>query len=370
MLGKKALETSNEALRLARETMQMPQDIKRDIEDLKKRYIQPLALYDRTKFFANKALNMSTEAYNEALDLYSQAVSLQQLVLEADIIKKEAAQPVRRGCHSREEVQKLLDSGITHQQGKLKYPPTSEEAISRIALPTVGSPNNRLFRTKVPEIEANIREAEARTQEARDALSGAGSDAAEALRIAQEAEKMAQGASDEASRIRQDAGQTKQKAEKLLDDADQLDKDVSDSKEQVDNLKLKADTDRDQTDNALQKAGAAKQSAKEAADRVADALAKVENISQILSTLRDLDTAELDRLETELAAAEAVLQNADLEAQFAKLTTANNQLKVWVQEYSQDLSELEKDVQNVKDIMDSLPTGCFKNIDIETPTAQ
>ncbi|XP_052223305.1 laminin subunit gamma-1-like [Dreissena polymorpha] len=181
---------------------------------------------------------------------------------------------------------------------------------------------------------------------------------------------MAQGASDEASRIRQDAGQTKQKAEKLLDDADQLDKDVSDSKEQVDNLKLKADTDRDQTDNALQKAGAAKQSAKEAADRVADALAKVENISQILSTLRDLDTAELDRLETELAAAEAVLQNADLEAQFAKLTTANNQLKVWVQEYSQDLSELEKDVQNVKDIMDSLPTGCFKNIDIETPTAQ
>lgn len=46
------------------------------------------------------------------------------------------------------------------------------------------------------------------------------------------------------------------------------------------------------------------------------------------------------------------------------------QVKLWVQDYNQDLSELEKDVQNVKDILDSLPDGCFKNIDIETPTAQ
>ena len=48
----------------------------------------------------------------------------------------------------------------------------------------------------MPEIEGNIREAEARTQEARDALSGAENDAKEALRIAQEAEGMAQGASE------------------------------------------------------------------------------------------------------------------------------------------------------------------------------
>lgn len=43
---------------------------------------------------------------------------------------------------------------------------------------------------------------------------------------------------------------------------------------------------------------------------------------------------------------------------------------MFVQEYRQDLSELEADVMNVKDIMDALPVGCFKNIDIETPTAQ
>lgn len=43
---------------------------------------------------------------------------------------------------------------------------------------------------------------------------------------------------------------------------------------------------------------------------------------------------------------------------------------MYVQDYRQDLSDLEADVMNIKDIMESLPDGCFKNIDIETPTAQ
>jgi len=43
-------------------------------------------------------------------------------------------------------------------------------------------------------------------------------------------------------------------------------------------------------------------------------------------TLRDVDSAELERLEFELAAAQTVLQDANLEEQFARLTTANSQV--------------------------------------------
>ena len=88
------------------------------------------------------------------------------------------------------------------------------------------------------------------------------------------------------------------------------------------------------------------------------------------ASLFDLDTEELDRLEVELAAAEQELQQADLEEQFTKLTTTNNQVKKWVADYRLDISDLEADVANVREIMESLPTGCFKNIEIETPTAQ
>ena len=49
---------------------------------------------------------------------------------------------------------------------------------------------------RVPAIEGSIFEAEERTSEARDALSGAENGAKDALRIAQEAEDMAQAASD------------------------------------------------------------------------------------------------------------------------------------------------------------------------------
>ena len=44
-------------------------------------------------------------------------------------------------------------------------------------------------------------------------------------------------------------------------------------------------------------------------------------------TLRDVDSAELERLEFELAAAQTVLQDANLEEQFARLTTANSQVR-------------------------------------------
>ena len=43
---------------------------------------------------------------------------------------------------------------------------------------------------------------------------------------------------------------------------------------------------------------------------------------------------------------------------------------MWVSDYKQDISELEADVMNVKEIIESLPDGCFKTIDIESPTAQ
>ena len=94
------------------------------------------------------------------------------------------------------------------------------------------------------------------------------------------------------------------------------------------------------------------------------------DIFSISASLFDLDTDELDRLEIELAAAQQALEDADLDSQFTKLTTTNNQVKKWVADYRLDISDLEADVENVREIMESLPTGCFKNIEIETPTAQ
>jgi hypothetical protein len=50
----------------------------------------------------------------------------------------------------------------------------------------------------------------------------------------------------------------------------------------------------------------------------------------LTATLRDLDTAELDRLEVELAAAEQTLKDANLDKQFVTLTNANDQVSNYI----------------------------------------
>lgn len=416
MLSKKALETSNEALQHAMDTLQMPGNIMQEIQDLRTKANNAQRLYEQTKFFAEKALNMSAEAYEQALELYSAAnavqipsVDVEQLMMESNRIKDEAADIKKEAgilieqnenllkdvADQRVEAQDLLNSGIKHQQraDELMAEVDTARAKARNAVElgerTLSEANETLTTllgfnqvvqdskgkadealTRVPDIEELIKEAESRTQDARDALSGAEKDANDALSIAEQAENTAQDASNEASRIRTEAENTKQRAVDLKDDADRLAEDVTDTDDQIMNLNVQAESDSDLATEALSKASQARQTAKDAADKVADALAKVENISSILSSLFDLDTDELDRLEIELAAAQQALEDADLDSQFTKLTTTNNQVKKWVADYRLDISDLEADVENVREIMESLPTGCFKNIEIETPTAQ
>ena len=68
----------------------------REIVDLKTKALEAQRLYEQTKFFAEKARNMSVEAYEQALDLYSQANAIQipgvdvaQLMSESNRIKDE-----------------------------------------------------------------------------------------------------------------------------------------------------------------------------------------------------------------------------------------------------------------------------------------
>ena len=67
-----------------------------EIQDLRTKANNAQRLYEQTKFFAEKALNMSAEAYEQALDLYSAAnavqipsVDVEQLMLESNRIKDE-----------------------------------------------------------------------------------------------------------------------------------------------------------------------------------------------------------------------------------------------------------------------------------------
>lgn len=83
-------------------------------------------------------------------------------------------------------------------------------------------------------------------------------------------------------------------------------------------------------------------------------------------TLEMIDTTVLDTLEANLARAEKELEDSDLDKRFNDLSEARNQQRKWVDRYTNDLIQLRRDVDNIEQIKDSLPDGCFKRPKLET----
>lgn len=90
----------------------------------------------------------------------------------------------------------------------------------------------------------------------------------------------------------------------------------------------------------------------------------------IAGQLVNVDVNKLDDLEQELDDAEKELMGTDLQEQYNRLETANDKILQLVAQYEDDLTYLRKEVDNIQEIKESLPDGCFKNIGIENPGSQ
>lgn len=80
-----------------------------------------------------------------------------------------------------------------------------------------------------------------------------------------------------------------------------------------------------------------------------------------------VDPKSLDALEADLVDVERQLKEADIDAQYKYISSANDNVKNLVRKYTEDYSQLKADVDNIEDIKNSLRDGCFKSIEIESP---
>ncbi|XP_071154854.1 laminin subunit gamma-1-like [Mytilus edulis] len=412
MLAKNALNTSREAKRLAEETLRMPDKTSDDITRLKQQYNDADRLYNQTRTFAESAKQRAIDAYDEALKLYTDATSIQlpgtdvpALKSNAMLIKREAQEikdeairlmrdnaalledvsnqtrdatgMLKIGNEQQNRVDELLAEADAARQMARDATSRAEQTLKeasdtlRILLgfnqqvqENKDKADNALLR--IPEIEAIIEEAEKKTMEAQDALSGAESDADMSLKLAQQAQSTAQNASNEASRIRQEADKTKEKATYLKDEADNLSEDVNNLEKDIAQREKQADDDSALTNDALKKASQAQNTARDVSTKVTTALNEIKNISNLLNQLDSVDTAKLDDLEKQLDDAEKLLRENNLDKQFVDLDNANNEVIDLVLKSKREYDDLKKDVENIEQIMNSLPDGCFKNIEIET----
>lgn len=84
-----------------------------------------------------------------------------------------------------------------------------------------------------------------------------------------------------------------------------------------------------------------------------------------LENLQDFDDEKLEHLERELEIVEEKVREARLNEKLEKLQADRTQQKALVQSYNDELARLRKEVDNIAQIADSLPDGCFKSITLE-----
>jgi hypothetical protein len=78
-----------------------------------------------------------------------------------------------------------------------------------------------------------------------------------------------------------------------------------------------------------------------------------------------IDTDQLDALERHLEQAEQQLLNANIEQRYTELMSSRQQQSIWVRDYTDELIQLRKDVENIRIINETIPRQCFKEVELE-----
>lgn len=212
----------------------------------------------------------------------------------------------------------------------------------------------------VPGIETEIASAETLIKQADEALAGANKNANEAKTNAQEAqEKYAEQASKDAEIIRKKANDTKVNARKLRDEADQLNHRVKVTETDITKLEELSSKDDSLVDDAKRKVGQAKADTIDAQKKINKAIGDLNSIRDELENLTDINTDDLDDLESRLDVVEKELNRANLTSRIEKFREMRNQQNKSVDKYEKELSQLQAEVLNIKAISEALPSECY-----------
>lgn len=408
-LARKALMTSEEANRLAMETFRLPGDTQREIDRLKRDLDAAGSLFSSTKQRANSTHQRAKGAYDKALELLTQAdkelpsLDVDALKDEAQKIKDQAEEIMMRAeklsqdnmdlmskvrnqtaaANSLLMEGDLLNINITELLAEADYARDIARKAVESAKNTLKEANETLTTLEefdklvskkdaadqamqeVPEIKKIIEEAKNTTLMAQEALSGVEADAKRALELAREAEVTANMASQNAGNIRKEAEQTKDKADMLHTEAEELAQKIESADAAMAGFEGQLITDENAAQKALSEAAEAKNIAQEVLEEVTKSHALVNKIKDSLNDASSLNVRQLQDLEQLLDQVEKDMKEADIENKVRDLQARKEKIKNDTSTFEQDLTQLYEDVENIRQIQDSLPDQCFKEIPIE-----
>jgi len=407
-----ALNTSTNAFNLARDAVDQQKNTSHEIGSIEKEMSSTETSLTLTKAMAQMVLANAQAVYKEAMNLLGDAYSLVvpnvewpymkrqaehiseealRLRESADKLMSEHSQTLDEATLQTEEASLLLEEGLRQQQltdelladadaavGKAQDAvhmgeKTLEEAQKTLETLEEFDSNVQASKDKAIEalnqsrdIEILIVEAETRTLEAREALSGAEADAIDARDTAKQAQETAQQASADALLIRQGASDTRDKASVLKDTATvTLAVSLAETTDRLRLLEIDAAEDAALAKEAMEKANQAKSISSDSSTKVRETILSCNEILQVLTKMGSIDTVALTELEQKLEMAERNFDEQTLDRQIEEMRQARIIQNQWVKDYEEALARLQSEVDNVEEIKEALPDGCWKRLKLE-----
>ncbi|CAB3367583.1 Hypothetical predicted protein [Cloeon dipterum] len=411
-IAEEAVKVSSNAYTIAKNAIGEQKTTKEDLGKLRQELETASARLDNTKLFAQAAKEKGAQMLNESLAIYAIVYGLKlpepnvtslreeaekaaeqarKLKSEADQLQAEHGDLLRDLAEQSDSLRDLLKSAEMQQQ-KVDELLADVDSANSDAKRAVELGDKTLaeaqetFKTlkgfdkdvqkskekamealeKVADIEESIEAVRKTSEEAGEAITDAEQHSKAANDAASEALKeYAARAVEEAEEIKEAAEDTRKQAEGLRNEADELSAKVAVTGSNVQKLEEQSVQDETLTNEAKEKVGQAKSNAAEATKRVEKALQEVNDILLELQDVTDIDEDQLNILEKKLAAAEKEFNDANLDQRMEELKMLKNQQTQWIKDYSEEVSRLRTEVDNIEEIRNSLPDGCWKRVKLE-----
>ncbi|KAB7502509.1 Laminin subunit gamma-1 [Armadillidium nasatum] len=348
-----ARNISHDAHNLARKAIEDQNNITQVIKGIESQIESLANRHNAILKEASASLGEAKAVYKEALNLSTEASSIAIAPLNATGLREHAVEIEEEAQRLKDEIEKLmndrqdlfldLQSQLTRTEDLIRKGQTQEQKTADL-----------------------LTSAESLTHEAQGALRGAESDAKGARDIAQTAKETAESASKEAGEVRTEADSTKGKASFLKDEADAVAVRVAETESRVEEFEEQARKDREMVFDSQEKANKAKSKAEMASERVTEANELVTEILGFLNEAVKLDTRDLDLLERRLDEAYKKYEASNIERSTIELESARSWQQRQISLYEEELRLLRIEVDNIQEIKESLPDGCFRQSRIET----
>ncbi|KAJ8928617.1 hypothetical protein NQ314_018796 [Rhamnusium bicolor] len=217
----------------------------------------------------------------------------------------------------------------------------------------------------IGEIEDIIRDTIGKTNNAQNNLEDAKKNAHLALEKAMQADVLAKNASSKADNIKNEAELLYKNTTALSEEAELMFDRVQNTEGEFKNLLEKAKSNNTLVNEAKEKVGRAGKDTDEAAKRVMDLLGDVEGIVAELQNSPNINDKDIDRLEEKIRITEGRLKEAKLDEKLENLKKEHKLQDDLIDQYKNQIILLQKEVENIEEIVNALPDGCFKRVELE-----